>query len=131
MIKTKTDHTDVVVSAMLSSMPIDWTTLRNLEQARAFLMIDPSKLAESLDAIEAALPDGVVKVASRLGDRLIERYHKEEPKIVYSFDLLNERLWEMPYFTRPVLSSELPTIWHALTYAYPWSIFLMITDPSL
>jgi hypothetical protein len=116
---------------MLSSMPISWETLRQLEQSRDALMIDPSKLVDSLNALEKEISPEVIKVATRLGERLIERYHKDEPKIVYSFELLEERLWEMPYFTRPVLASELPSIWYALKHAYPWTIFLMITDPYL
>lgn len=131
MFTIKIDHNDVVVSAMLSSMPISWDALRNLEESRDHLMIDPNKLAKSLDTIEQGLSPEVLKIASRLGERLIERYHKDEPKIVYSFELLEDRLWEMPYFTRPLLASELPTIWYALKHAYPWTIFLMLTDPYL
>jgi hypothetical protein len=116
---------------MLSSMPITWDTLRQLEHSRDLMMIDPSKLVDSLDALEQELSPEVVKVASRLGERLIERFHKDESKIIYSFELLEQRLWEMPYFTRPLLASELPTIWYALKHVYPWTIFMMLTDPYL
>lgn len=131
MIKIKADHTDVVVSAMLSSMPISWETLRSLEEVRLSIAIDPSNLTQSLNALEESLPKDLIHLATRLSEELMGRYDKNEPKIVYTIETLRDRLWEMPYFTRALLSSELPSIWHALRYAYPWTIFLMVTDPSL
>lgn len=131
MLSTKSGHTDVVVSTMLSTMPISWETLRQLEHSRDKLMINPGKLVESLDLIEQRLPKDVLDVAVRLGESLIAQYGRDEPKVVYSFNLLEDRLWEMPYFTRPLLASELPSLWYVFLNAYPWTIFLMITDPSL
>lgn len=131
MILKKSGHTDVVVSTMLSTMPISWDTLRELERTRGALMIDPGKISESLEAIEERIPKDVLDVAVRLGEHLISQYSRDESKVTYSFSLLEDRLWEMPYFTRPLLASEIPSLWYAFTNAYPWTIFLMITDPSL
>jgi hypothetical protein len=131
MLKTTINHTDVVVSAILSSRLVDWGHLREIERIREEIYIDPSHIADSLSELERRLSPVALKTLTDVSQSLLRQYHKGDRHITYSITLLKQSLWELPYFERPPLLSECRTLEYMVFTAFPWMLYLMVTDPAL
>lgn len=131
MIKTTINHNDVVVSSILSARLVDWGNLREIERIREEIYIDPSHIANSLQEIESRLSITTLSTLTEVSRGMIRLYHKGDQHMVESINLLRRCLWELPYFDREPLQSECRTLEYMVFTAFPWILYLMVTDPAL
>lgn len=131
MIRTTVSHNDVVVTTILSTRFVDWGHLREIERIREEIYIDPKYIADSLTEIERRLTPNALKTLIDSGEHLIGLLRKGDPHLRGSLDLWRRSLPDLPYFSDEPLQSQCQTLEHMILNAFPWMLYLMITDPAL
>lgn len=131
MLKTKITHNDVVVGALLSITTRDWRHMREIETVREEMTIDPECIADSLSEVERSMTPHVKRLLLDGSNVLLSLLKRGDPHVRQSIDLLKRNLPELPYYERDPSVSECVSFEYMVFNAFPWMIYLMITDPSL